>query len=185
MSLPLTALCLLMGALFGPALEPSKHCDAHGLCSVPMSGERVARAALALVGAPYRMGGENPRTGVDCASLVRLIFRPLGLELPRTAGGQIRLGRAVTPAEISAGDLVFFRDTCHPGVSHVGVAIGSGRFVHAAGRKNGVTVSLLSTKYYRTHFVGARRVTELLRVGGSDSAASSAESDSEPSGDLR
>jgi cell wall-associated NlpC family hydrolase len=124
------------------------------------AGARVVEVALAHLGRPYRRGGLDPATGVDCATFVRLLFRPLGVELPSTAARQMTLGTVVLEDALAAGDLVFFRDTYKRGISHVGVYVGDGRFVHAAGRRSGIIVSLLSRPYYQRHFAGARRLLD-------------------------
>lgn len=159
MSSPLLVLWLLASAASCPARDAGPPAANGGVSSLAF-GQRIAEAALQFVGRPYRLGGENPRTGIDCAGLVRHVFRSLGVDLPRTAEGQIRLGREVPRAEIEAGDLIFFRDTSRRGVSHVGIAIGNGRFVHAASRESGVNVSSLLSPYYQRHYESARRLLE-------------------------
>lgn len=123
-------------------------------------GAQLVEVALTYLGRPYRLGGQDLATGVDCASFVRLLFRPLGVELPSTAADQMALGAVVLEDELAPGDLVFFRDTYKRGISHVGVYVGDGRFVHAAGRKSGIIVSSLSRPYYQRHFAGARRLLD-------------------------
>jgi hypothetical protein len=59
---------------------------------------------------------------------------------------------------MKAGDLVFFKNTYKRGISHVGIYVGSGKFVHAANRKKGVIITSLDDKYYKKHWAGARRV---------------------------
>lgn len=144
------------------ALPPAK--GEAGVAGTAQRGSSPARAerralvetALTYLGRPYRLGGQDPVTGVDCAGLVRLVFRRLGWDLPYTARGQMELGKRVRIESVSPADLVFFRNTSKRGTSHVGIYIGSGRFIHAAGRKRGVIVSSLSSPYYRRHFAGAR-----------------------------
>lgn len=125
----------------------------------------AVREALALVGTPYRRGSFDPRRGIDCSSLVRWAYRPLGLELPQSAAGQERVGEEVAPEEMAPGDLVFFRNTYKRGISHVGIYLGSNRFVHAASRRRGVVVSSLDQPYYRRHFAGARRLLAATAEG--------------------
>lgn len=125
----------------------------------------AVREALTLLGTPYRRGSVDPKRGLDCSSLVRLAFRPLGLELPYSAAGQIREGEAVPREELAPGDLVFFRNTYKRGISHVGIYLGDDRFVHAASRRRGVVVSSLDAPYYRQRFAGARRLLEATAPG--------------------
>jgi cell wall-associated NlpC family hydrolase len=129
----------------------------------PPAGEEVVRVALGYLGTPYRRGGRDLVTGVDCASFVRLLYAPLGVALPHTAAGQVAAGHLVAREQIAPGDLVFFRDTYKAGISHVGVALDGERFIHASGRRRGVVTSSLSSPYFARRFVGARR---LLAAGG-------------------
>ncbi len=121
---------------------------------------RVVEDTLSWLGSPYRLGG-SARNGIDCSGLVRAVYSSLGLSLPRTAAGQFQHGVPVGEAELRPGDLVFFENTYKSGISHVGIYIGDGRFVHAAGRRRGVVVTDFTRPYYRNRFIGARRL-----VGG-------------------
>jgi cell wall-associated NlpC family hydrolase len=118
--------------------------------------KRLVEQAMTYLGTPYRLGGTT-RRGLDCSGLVGAVYGEQGLELPRTAAQQFAEGVAVATADLRPGDLVFFRDTYKRGISHVGIYIGDGRFLHAAGRRHGVIVSELSRPYYRSRYAGARR----------------------------
>lgn len=122
------------------------------------SGSEVALAAVALVGVPYRYGGEDPATGMDCSGLVRFVVRgALGLELPRQAEAMGRVGIEVERTQLRPGDLVFF-DTLGRPFSHVGVYLGDGQFVHAPTQRGQVRIERLSQRYWATRFNGARRL---------------------------
>jgi cell wall-associated NlpC family hydrolase len=109
-------------------------------------------------GARYRMGGVS-RSGFDCSGFVRYILGNAGgIDLPRTAVEQFYHGVSVVRADLKPGDLVFFRNTYRHGISHVGIFIGNGRFIHAANPQEGVRVDSLDYGYYARHFAGARRV---------------------------
>jgi cell wall-associated NlpC family hydrolase len=125
----------------------------------------AVREALSLLGTPYRRGSTDPRRGLDCSSLVRRVFRPLGLDLPFSAAGQLSVGEQVERESLAPGDLVFFRNTYKRGISHVGIYLGGDRFVHAASRRRGVVVSSLDQPYYRQRFAGARRLLEAAALG--------------------
>ena len=120
---------------------------------------RLMRVVDTYLGVPYRWGGTT-RQGMDCSALTRAVFREAyGLELPRTSGEMFRLGRLVEPgSSLRPGDLVFFRlSESGPGVSHVGVFVGDGRFAHASSSRGGV-LDELSASYFKSRFAGARRI---------------------------
>jgi cell wall-associated NlpC family hydrolase len=119
-------------------------------------GYSVAGSALGLRGTPYRNGGTDP-SGFDCSGLVNYVFAQNGVRVPRTVSDQFRAGRQVDPAQIEAGDLVFF-STVAPGATHVGISIGGDEFVHAPSGAGEVRVERLSATYWASRFVGARRV---------------------------
>jgi cell wall-associated NlpC family hydrolase len=120
-------------------------------------GQAVAHEALKYLGAKYVYGGTTP-AGWDCSGLVQYIYQQVtGITLPRSTMQQSLVGAPVRSEEIRAGDIVFFVDTAGPGISHDGIALGDGRFVHAAGERSGTIVSNLSDLYWSTHFAGARR----------------------------
>ena len=119
-------------------------------------GEAVAREARALVGAAYRAGGDTPERGFDCSGFVRHVCLGQGVRLPRQTRDQAGAGRPVAPGGLSPGDLVFF--SVHGRrVSHVGIWIGEGRFVHAPKAGQTVRVERLDDPYWSTRFVGGRR----------------------------
>lgn len=114
--------------------------------------------ALALLGVPYRWGGNDPARGLDCSGLVRHVFKSAGVgELPRRSQEMRRVGSGVTRADLRAGDLVFFNTLGHP-FSHVAIYLGDGRFVHAPGKNGQVRVDELDDRYWRARFNGARRI---------------------------
>ena len=114
--------------------------------------------ALSWIGVRYRFGGQDEKRGFDCAGLVRRVYATMAVDLPRTAAAQFRVGCSVSRDELQPGDLVFFRNTYKRGISHVGIYIGEGRFVHAASRRRSVVVDLLDTPYFRTRFAGGRHI---------------------------
>lgn len=121
-------------------------------------GEPVLTRALTLVGSPYRFGGMSETRGFDCAGFVRYSYQAAGIELPRDSRSQFGAGWPVDPEDMRPGDLVFFRNTYRRGISHVGLYIGDGQFVHAASRSRDVVVDRLDHPYYAPRFAGARRV---------------------------
>lgn len=123
----------------------------------PVTRAEVLETALGYRGVPYRFGGEDPSTGFDCSGFIRYVLGAHALQVPRTTGEQYRLGRTVTRRDIEPGDLVFF-STVAPGASHVGLAVSRDEFVHAPATSGVVRVERLDADYWRSRFVGARRV---------------------------
>jgi cell wall-associated NlpC family hydrolase len=122
------------------------------------SGESIAAAAEARLGAPYVYGG-NGGSGFDCSGLVCKVYGEHGIRLPRTVADQVRAGTRVD--RLVPGDLVFFRLSGST-ASHVGIYVGEGRFVHAStGRRRVVVDSLADDQYFRDRYVGARRIVPL------------------------
>jgi cell wall-associated NlpC family hydrolase len=123
--------------------------------------DRLLRVARRMLEVPYRFGGTT-LWGLDCSGFVQKTFAFLDLELPRTAREQFREGLKVSKADLSPGDLVFFR-TYAKYPSHVGIYLGDNRFVHASSRERKVTVDSLDTPYYVKRYIGAKRL--LLEEG--------------------
>lgn len=119
----------------------------------------MVERALSWLGVKYRFGGQDEKKGFDCAGLVRRVFSTLAIDLPRTAAAQYRQGCVVERHELQPGDLVFFKNTYKRGISHVGIYIGNGEFVHAASRRRSVVVDRLDSPYFDKKWAGARRVT--------------------------
>jgi cell wall-associated NlpC family hydrolase len=120
------------------------------------AGQAVVRTAEALVGTPYRLGGEDP-TGFDCSGLVRYVLRQHGLDVPRNVASQWRTGRDIDRSDIRAGDLLFFA-TKGPGPTHVSLALDRQRFVHAPNARGVVRIESLTSSYWSQRFLGARRL---------------------------
>jgi cell wall-associated NlpC family hydrolase len=121
------------------------------------AGAALARTAESLLGAPYRDGGALP-DGFDCSGLVNYVFARHGVAVPRDVRRQSAAGAPVEPGEIAPGDLVFFATT-GSGPTHVGIAVGGGRFIHAPKSGDVVRVDALSAAYWASRFVTARRVS--------------------------
>jgi cell wall-associated NlpC family hydrolase len=93
----------------------------------PIGSDAVSLAS-SFTGVPYRWGGTDPSTGLDCSGLTQLVFRRLGVQLPRVAADQAKAGTAVASlADARPGDLVFFGTPAH----HVGIYAGNGTMVDA------------------------------------------------------
>jgi cell wall-associated NlpC family hydrolase len=119
-------------------------------------GAIAARTAERFVGIPYRWGGENVVDGMDCSGFVRAVYNLCGLNIPRTSRDQYKAGDLIAKDSLKDGDLVFF-GTSESAISHVGIYVGSGKFVHAPRRGEDIRVTEVSDNYFDKHFVGARR----------------------------
>ena len=124
--------------LVNPSPAPSTHADA-------------ASIAARYLGVPYVWGGASP-AGFDCSGLVSYVYGQLGLSLPHYTVAQWNATTSISTADLSPGDLVFF-----DGLSHVGIYVGDGRFIHAPHTGTVVQISSLSG-YWVAHLDGARRV---------------------------
>jgi cell wall-associated NlpC family hydrolase len=122
-------------------------------------GDAIAGAALAQLGAPYRYGGAEPARGFDCSGLVFYAHGRQGIAVPRTAAEQFATARRVDPGDLEPGDLVFYRlEPRSRDVTHVGIYVGQGRFVHAPQSGRQVAEALLEDPYWRQRFAGAGRL---------------------------
>src|SRR5687767_1314192 len=152
-------------AIPAPAPAPGAP-DAPVAAVAPVSPASSARAAdgyalsgtaLSLRGAPYRNGGIDPN-GFDCSGFVRYVYQQHGVPMPREVREQFRVGKNVDRGRLEPGDLVFF-STVAPGASHVGIAIGGDQFIHAPSERGVVRVENLSSQYWSTRYIGAKRVS--------------------------
>lgn len=121
--------------------------------------QTLLETAMALAGSRYVFGGTTPESGFDCSGFVRWVFRQYSTDVPRTVAEQFRVGRAVSDAQVSAGDLLFF-STIGPGATHVGIVVDpvARTFVHAPGSGAVVRVERFDTSYWRNRMLGVRRV---------------------------
>jgi len=163
------ALALLAACASAPRRAASLSATESALANEPARAPRgeIAAAndvlfrAMALVGTPYHWGGNTPAGGFDCSGLVDYIYRnATGLQLPRTshemADMDVRKVRRMT--QLVSGDLVFF--DIGGRISHVGVYVGKGRFVHAPDSGGTVRLDTIDGPYWRNHFAYGRRVLD-------------------------
>nr|WP_199046902.1 C40 family peptidase [Dyella sp. ASV24] len=115
----------------------------------------------------YVRGGRDPSTGFDCSGFVRYVFaHAVGLELPTNSASQFLAGLKVNRSEMKPGDLVFFRTAGKRGqgrISHVGIYIANGQFIHSPSRGKTVRVDSLDESYWAQRFAGAKRPGALAR----------------------
>jgi peptidoglycan DL-endopeptidase LytE len=112
----------------------------------------VVDIAKKYIGTPYKWGGTTP-SGFDCSGFIYYVFNQAGTSISRTnTEGYYSKSTAVSNPK--PGDLVFFKNTYKSGISHMGIYVGNGEFVHAS--DSGVVVSKLSNTYWSPRFAGYR-----------------------------
>lgn len=119
-------------------------------------GGAIADVAMGMVGTRYLYGGTDPLQGFDCSGLVYYSYGQAGYQVPRTSRELFRAARKISVGEADPGDLMFFQDQSK--LSHVGIYLGDGRFVHAPANGQNVTVGSLDSHYYREHLVAVGRL---------------------------
>jgi len=119
----------------------------------------IVKQAKHYLGGKYVWGGTQPR-GFDCSGYVKYLYAQQGIQLPRTAYAQSKVGLDVTKRELKKGDLLFFLTDKkrHIPITHVGMYIGNDKFIHAASRKKGIIISSFSKSKYNRYFVKAKRI---------------------------
>lgn len=149
------ALLLLLLALTGACSStPPRAPDARPEAAAS-PGVRIAADALALLGRPYRYGGNGPEA-FDCSGLVRYVHLASGIAVPRTTADQFRAARPVPREQLAAGDLLFFR--IGGSISHVGIYAGDGKFVHAPQTGRNVETRPIDDSYYRSRLAAIGRL---------------------------
>lgn len=118
------------------------------------SGAAISQTALTTIGTRYCYGGSSPAKGFDCSGLVLWAYGKNGLNVPRTANEQSRMGYAVSKGNLRPGDLVVFKT--RSGL-HTGIYTGKGRFVHSPRSGTSVREESIDSKYWRGRFIAGRR----------------------------
>jgi cell wall-associated NlpC family hydrolase len=150
--------------------------------SNPPKVQSILRTAQGLLGIPYRSGGDRPEIGFDCSGFVSFVLGQNGIDLGRSSPEQFKHGRKISLQELNPGDLVFFSSSQgrvskskhkHKSklkskakvtsqrvarVTHVGIYIGKGEFIHAASGNARIQVNELREDYWARHYYGARRI---------------------------
>ncbi len=120
------------------------------------AGQRtILQTAYQYLGVPYRWGGTSPN-GMDCSAYVQRCFASVGIRLPRTAREQINCGMPVSIAQLQPADRVYFQNKSGR-ITHTGIYIGDGYFIHSSSSRKGVAVSRLDEPMYSRMYAGARR----------------------------
>lgn len=122
--------------------------------------------AMALRHIRYVRGGRTPSIGFDCSGFVHYVFaQAVGMNLPANAAAQFLAGLKVNRKDMRPGDLVFFRTAGRRGrISHVGIYLDNGRFIHSPSHGQTVRVDNLADAYWARHFAGAARPEGLADI---------------------
>lgn len=116
--------------------------------------EAMVKTARNFIGVPYLWGGTSSDKGFDCSGLTMTVYQLNGLNLPRQSTAQFEAGNSIDRDHLQKGDLIFF--AIEGKVSHVGIYIGDGQFIHAPSRGKKIRIDSLSSKYYVKKFVGGK-----------------------------
>ncbi|ACF13445.1 NLP/P60 protein [Chloroherpeton thalassium ATCC 35110] len=120
------------------------------------AASRLKEEIKKYLGVKYRYGGMD-KTGMDCSGLIfRVFINAFDLILPHSTAALSQLGRSVPKTQLRFGDLVFFSEQPRK-VTHVGIYVGKGQFVHASS-SSGVIISSLEQRYYRQRYKDSRRI---------------------------
>jgi peptidoglycan DL-endopeptidase CwlO len=126
-----------------------------------LAAARAIDVARRYLGVRYVFGGTDPATGLDCSGLVQLVFRQLGVSLPRTAQLQYAATNRVTQDQLQPGDLVFFARTYadpRDWITHVGIYIGGGQQINAPTEGQVVSIQPVFSGFWGAHFAAGGRV---------------------------
>ncbi|MFQ6133657.1 MAG: SH3 domain-containing protein [Armatimonadota bacterium] len=124
------------------------------------TGSAIVRTARSYLnrGIHYRFGGSSVSSGLDCSGYVQHVFAQRGIRLPHSSRSQYKRGVPIAKSQLQLGDVVFFKNTYRPGISHVGIYVGDGEFIHCSSASNGIVISRLDSNYYSKRYAGARRM---------------------------
>lgn len=114
--------------------------------------------AKEFLGYPYSYGAAGPKS-FDCSGFTSYVFGHFDIDLPHNSASQAKKGTKVTRSKLQPGDLVFFQ-TSGKNISHVGIYIGDGDFIHASTGEKDVEITSLSEAYYDKRYVTARRILD-------------------------
>ena len=124
-----------------------------------VTGQQIVDKAKQYLGVPYKWGGASP-SGFDCSGFVYYVMRSLGFNISRTLTTMYAQGTPVSKSELQPGDIVLFKNTYKSGLSHVGIYVGDGKFIHSPSSGKVVSYADLNSTYYIEHYYGAVRYTK-------------------------
>ena len=138
-------------------LNGSTSASAPAAAAPAATGADIVAEAQKYLGTPYVNGGASP-SGFDCSGFVYYVLKQLGFSPYRTPADQYTQGTAVDKSSLQPGDIVFFANTYASGISHVGIYVGGGQFIHSPNSRSTVSYSDLTSGYWANHYYGARRM---------------------------
>ena len=118
--------------------------------------DALFREAYKYLGVPYHWGG-NSASGIDCSAFVKTVFDACGYSLPRHSSDQTAYGVAIPKDQLRPGDRLYFGNAASRNITHTGLYIGSGYFIHASSNSHGVAISQLNEALYERMYICARR----------------------------
>lgn len=122
------------------------------------SREAAAEHGKDFMGTPYKWGGNDPMNGIDCSAFVKYLYGQIGLNLPRTAAEQAKVGTPISRLEdLQKGDRLYFWSSSRGKIGHTGIYLGNGYFVHSSSNNGGVSTDYLGSKKWLDMLVAARR----------------------------
>jgi cell wall-associated NlpC family hydrolase len=130
--------------------------DQPDLASRGASG-RMIEIAEQHIGTPYVWGGNDMNRGIDCSGFVKQLYKLKGINLPRTAAAQALVGQAVEPKDLQPGDRLYFADKTMTRITHAGIYVGNGNFIHSARSRGGVNQDRLINPKWSSKLVFIRR----------------------------
>jgi len=124
------------------------------------AADEVLFRAIGLVGTPYVWGGNTPSSGFDCSGLIGFVYQDVaGIRLPRTTQQMLHMpGQQVSRNQLQSGDIIFFATAGRGRVSHAGIYVGEGRFVHAPSSGGTVRLDSVNAAYWNKAYLQAKRV---------------------------
>ena len=124
------------------------------------AADEVLLRAIGLVGTPYVWGGNTPSSGFDCSGLIGFVYQEVaGIRLPRTTQQMLHMpGQQVSRNQLRSGDIIFFATAGRGRVSHAGIYVGEGRFVHAPSSGGTVRLDSVNAAYWNKAYLQAKRV---------------------------